>query len=170
MTPEPNDPNLFDEPMDTRLLQLERELFSLSPVAPPRGLTSRLDGRLSQPACVERRVVAQVVPFRWSRIVVPAAAAVVVVSVLSRMESPRATTASPVTVQPGTRPMTPSVEVSQVVLEKTTGYLMKEEPIVIHPDSWQALHQQFLMQAAQASHSPQPAMRRAALTVPLSFH
>lgn len=169
MTPEPNDPNLFDEPMDSRLLQLERELFSLSPTAPPRGLVSRLDCNLAQPVGVERRVVSQVVPFRWSRIVVPAAAAVVVVSVLSRMEGP-STPSFPVTAQAGTRQISPSGLATPVAVEKTVGYLMKEEPFLLHPDSWEALHLQYWTQSGQENHYPQPSLRRASLSVPLSFH
>jgi len=169
MTPEPNDPNLFDDAMDTRLLQLERELFSLSPAAPPRGLVSRLDGQISQPSVVERRVVAQVVPFRWSRIVVPAAAAVVVVSVLSRLEAPRVAT-SPVAAQPGARQMSPVVPATQVTLNKPTGYLMKEEPFVVHPESWEALQHLHWTESGSLNHHSQPSLRRASLKAPLNFH
>jgi hypothetical protein len=77
--------------MDTHLLQLERELFSLTPVEAPRRFVSQLEREVSVPAGpvpVARRTAASaprvIVPFRWQRIVVPAAAAVVVVSVLNR--------------------------------------------------------------------------------------
>lgn len=169
MIPEPNDPNLFDEPMDTRLLQLERELFSLSPTSPPRGLVARMDCHLSQATAIERRVVTQVIPFRWSRIVVPAAAAVVVVSVLSRMEGPRVSSPS-VSAQPGTRQMSPPVASSAAAVEMSSGYLMKEEPFYIVPAGWDAPPHQYWIQSGQAHQYPQPAMRRASLSVPLSFH
>ena len=38
-----------EEPMDSQLLQLERELFSLSPVETPRHLAARLDQQVSGP-------------------------------------------------------------------------------------------------------------------------
>lgn len=77
------------EPMDAHLLQLERELFSLTPVETPRYLSIELDTQVAAPVIpVARRTPPShqriAVPFRWQRIVVPAAAAVVVVSVLNR--------------------------------------------------------------------------------------
>lgn len=173
MTPEPNDPNLFDEPMDTRLLQLERELFSLSPAAPPRGLVSRLDDHLSQPTVIERRVVAQVIPFRWSRIVVPAAAAVVVVSALSRMEGPRVMGASQLTAQPGARQINPTVMAAPASLQRTSsGYLLKEEPVLVHPLQGEWLQHQYWIQPSgpAANHYPPAGMLRASDSVPLNFH
>lgn len=78
-----------NEPMDAHLLQLERELFSLTPVETPRYLAVELETQVAVPVIpVARRTPAShqriAVPFRWGRIVVPAAAAVVVVSVLNR--------------------------------------------------------------------------------------
>src|SRR5690606_38767581 len=78
------------EPMDNSLRQLERELFSLTPVDPDRRLTACLERAVCAPAQIPRRAPAAAsgttLPFKWKRVVAPAAAAVAVVAVLSGTE------------------------------------------------------------------------------------
>jgi hypothetical protein len=68
----------FSEPMDAGLLQIERELRSLSPIAPERALSEMLAWEVAGeteapvPGRVNRVVSG---PFPWRRVGVPTAAA-----------------------------------------------------------------------------------------------
>jgi hypothetical protein len=82
----------FSEPMDAGLLQIERELRSLSPIAPDRALSEMLArevaGEMEVPVAgrVNRVVAGQ---FPWRRVGVPtAAAAAAAVFVLPSAERP----------------------------------------------------------------------------------
>ncbi len=142
----PEDFNPLNEPMDSQLLQLERELFSLSPVETPRCLASRLERQLV-PACSVGKALASVpqnvVPFRWRRMVVPAAAAVVVVSVLNRMDGPSGFTQTAMA-QPGLRSSGSPAAAPKV--EQTRGYVMKSEPVYVSPVGFETTEHQFAIQ------------------------
>ena len=153
-----------DAPLDTQLLQLERELFSLSPVETPRHLASRLDRQVMAPVCVGRRIAssAKVIPFQWRRIMVPAAAAVVVVSVLHHLDAPsksgsgvaQANPAFPVR-SPGHLPVT-----------VTTGYVLRAEPVLISP----GMQQHYFIQPPAGSGPGYHIPPRTAGFSPVVFH
>ena len=152
-----------EEPMDTQLLQLERELFSLSPVETPRHLAARLDQQVAGPVSLGRQtIVPRVIPFRWRRIVVPAAAAVVVVSVLNQLDSPRSMSAgfsqsnpgSPVPIQP---PMADSA-----------GYVLRAEPVFVNPAGWPGTEYHYYIQPGGQVFPA--ASRRAIGIAPVVFH
>ncbi len=77
------------EPMDSSLLQLERELFSLTPSEPDRRISARIESEIFPPVQIQRRSAAPLrqPSFQWKRVVVPAAAAVAVVAAISRNDS-----------------------------------------------------------------------------------
>ncbi len=156
-----------EEPMDTQLLQLERELFSLSPVETPRHLAVRLDRQVSGPVSLGRQtVVPRVIPFRWRRIVAPAAAAVVVVSVLNRLDSPSS-------MAPGfgqTNPGTPS-PVPTLPMADNSGYVLRAEPVFISPAGWPSPeHHYYIQPGGQVFHGGASAPRRPAGIAPVVFH
>ena len=71
----------FSDPLDASLLQLERELQSLTPLAPSRQLVQTLNACM---APVAKNVPAtKVHSFPWRRMVTPAAAAAAAVAVMS---------------------------------------------------------------------------------------
>ena len=71
----------FSDSLDASLLQLERELQSLTPVAPSRQLVQSLKARMEP---VPKNVQANKVhSFPWRRMVTPAAAAAAAVAVMS---------------------------------------------------------------------------------------
>lgn len=76
----------FSDSMDPSLLQLERELQSLTPVAPGRDLLRSLQSRM-EPALPAHQTN-KVTSFPWRRMVAPAAAAAAAVAVLN-LESDR---------------------------------------------------------------------------------
>jgi hypothetical protein len=156
-----------EEPMDTKLLQLERELFSLSPVETPRHLAARLDQQVSGPVSLGRQtVVPRAVPFRWRRIVAPAAAAVVVVSVLNRWDSPSS-------LSPGfgqTNPVTPSPPPALPVAD-ITGYVLRAEPVFVSPAGWQSTeHHYYIQPGGQVFPGGSSNSRRPAGIAPVVFH
>ena len=182
MNDQPNDPPYSDDPMDTKLLQLERELFSLTPAEAPRCLVRRLDHHLTAPTQVGRSVVpvrsapSNVVVFQWRRIVVPAAAAVVVVSVLNRMDgvpSSMAQAASPAGVRaqgPG-QPGAPTA-IAPVTQVQNSGYVLRTEPVYFGPGVWDSVRHQYWVQPAPGTAAPSQTTnvpRRQSL-VPVSFH
>ncbi len=71
----------FSDPMDSSLQQLERELQSLTPVAPSRELLRSLHARM-EPAAPSPQVN-KVHSFPWRRMMAPAAAAAAAVAVMS---------------------------------------------------------------------------------------
>ena len=78
----------FPDSLDASLLQLERELQSLTPVAPSRELVQSLKARMEP---VPRTVAANKVhSFPWRRMVTPAAAAAAAVAVMSVQNGRRA--------------------------------------------------------------------------------
>ncbi len=156
-----------DEPMDTQLLQLERELFSLSPLETPRHLAVRLDQQVSGPVALGRQTVEpKVIPFRWRRIVAPAAAAVVVVSVLNRLDSPAS-------LSPGfgqTTPGTP-LPVSVLPMVDNSGYVLRAEPVFVSPAGWQSTeHHYYIQPGGQVYPGGSSASRRPAGIAPVVFH
>lgn len=167
----PEDFNPLQEPMDSQLLQLERELFSLSPVETPRCLASRLERQLL-PACSVAKTLAappNVVPFRWRRMVVPAAAAVVVVSVLNRMDGPSGFTPSALA-QPGSGLGTSGKTVAPV-LEQTTGYVLKSEPVYVSPGNWEtSTHHYWIQPDGQTGVRLSLPRRQSSAVIPASFH
>lgn len=181
------DPN---EPMDTHLLQLERELFSLTPVEAPRRFVSRLEREVSVPVGpvpVVRRTAAAsriIAPFRWQRIMVPAAAAVVVVSVLNRQGhngayAPALTDAVPnearsSTPKPYSSPASMALRNSRPI---NSGYMMMTEQSPVQSVNWSASPNQYWVSpAAEAPYAPAAATLATPMvlprreTVPLSFH
>lgn len=72
----------FSDPMDAALLQLERELQSLTPAAPPRALVQSLTAKVTPPAPRGNAPV-KTHSFMWRRMVTPAAAAAAAVAVMS---------------------------------------------------------------------------------------
>lgn len=160
-----------DAPMDHQLLQLERELFSLSPVETPRHLAARLDRQVAAPVSIGRQTVAsasgKVVPFQWRRIVVPAAAAVVVVSVLNHLDTPAARPAGVAQsnpVSPDAIPRRPTV------VETPTGYVLRSEPILINPGTWQTMEQHYFLQPAADAVSGYNTPQRSTGIAPVVFH
>jgi hypothetical protein len=127
-----------EPPMDLHLLQLERELFSLTPTEASRGLTVRLERQLVMPMAVNQvprnAMGPRVVPFRWRRIAVPAAAAVAVVSVLHQIDHSRPAYPGLAQTNPGVArpPAQPSISVSA-----GTGYMLQTEPVYVSPVGWE---------------------------------
>lgn len=154
-----------EEPMDTQLLQLERELFSLTPVETPRGLATRLHRELMAPVgLADLPAASRVVPFRWQRIVAPAAAAVVVVSVLNRFDNLPA--ASPGTTPPGFGTAAKSARPPVV---EGTGYVLKAEPVFVNPAGWEAMEHQYWI-TPQMGAAGYPPSRRQGFIAPVAFH
>ena len=165
MNPDP------DAPMETQLLQLERELFSLTPVETPRRLALRLDRQVPGPVGIGRQVVpsARVVPFQWHRMVVPAAAAVVAVSVLNHLDQPAGRPSGVVKTNPAFPASNAESDRAPVAL--TSGYVLRTEPILIRPGTWQATEQHYFIQppgTALGSGYNTPA--RASGFTPVVFH
>lgn len=182
MNDEPHDFNPIHEPMDSRLLQLERELFSLSPVETPRCLVSRLDRKMTGgcslagalPKTQVVRTVASipgnVVPFRWRHIMVPAAAAVVVVSVLNRLDGQSPGALAGQQSQPGIKSL--GVPSSAPRVERTNNsYLLKTEPVYFNPAAWdEAPNQYYIQPGSQPGTYRMSVPRREAATIPYNFH
>ncbi len=156
-----------EEPMDTQLLQLERELFSLSPVETPRHLAASLDRQVSGPVSLGRQmVVPKVIPFRWRRIVAPAAAAVVVVSVLNRLDSPSSVSPGFGQTNPGTTSPVPALPVAEY-----TGYVLRAEPVFVSPAGWQSTGPHYYIQpGGQVFPGGSSNSRRPAGIAPVVFH
>jgi hypothetical protein len=166
MNNEPLPPGFAGEPMDTQLMQLERELFSLTPVEAPRYLRCALDGQLDTGVPRTVALPAQVVPFKWRRIVVPAAAAVVAVSVLNHTTSPSRSIPSD-NAQAGVRALgRPAVP----VLEQTTGYVLRSEPVYVNPVSFDAAGNQYFIRQEGAPAVQFSVPRRQSALMPVSFH
>ncbi len=92
----------FQDPMDTGLLQLERELRSLTPASPPRHLEDVLAAAISdsqsetaQTLDPIRRNQSAPGHFPWRRMAVPAAAAAAVVFAIPPASQPRSSVNSP---------------------------------------------------------------------------
>ena len=161
-----------DASMDTQLLQLERELFSLSPVETPRHLASRIDRQVLGPVGIVRHTEGPptIVPFPWRRMAVPAAAAVVVVSVLHHLDRPigksvglaGSNSASPAAATESRR--------SSVTL--TNDYVLRTEPVLIRPGTWQATEQLYFIRPSPGSSfgSGYNAPQRASGFTPVIFH
>jgi len=98
MNSEPSDP------MDASLAQLERELQSLTPAAPPRALVRSLTERMEPAVPIARSVHStKVHVFPWRRMVAPAAAAAAAVAVMN-IESNRRSPAAATTKSTATPP------------------------------------------------------------------
>lgn len=170
MNDEPSDFNPPHEPMDTQLLQLERELFSLTPMEAPRHLASLLDQQLTSAVTPRPATVhpAAVLPFRWHRIVVPAAAAVVVVSVLNRMDHPTGLITDSAVANPGMRSDAP---VATPAHQVNSGYVLKAEPLYFHPTQGEGTSRQFYIQSgASDGHRNHDVAPRRLEVMPSSFH
>lgn len=172
-----------EEPMDHQLLQLERELFSLTPVETSRRFVSQLDRELSAPACpvpVARSLAAHsariIAPFRWQRIVVPAAAAVVVVSVLNRQGNGYSTLALDGAPSQASAPSAQKILSSpaSVALRSNrpmnTGYMMMTEQAPLQNVNWSVAPNQYWVNSEAPHHTPAPMVAPRRETVPLSFH
>lgn len=183
MNDQPNDSPYSDDSMDTKLLQLERELFSLTPVEVPRCLARRLDHHLTAPTQVGRSVVpaariappSNVVVFQWRRIVVPAAAAVVVVSVLNRLDGVPTSVAQAADAPAGVRtpaPGQPAAVAAPQSQVQNSGYVLRSEPVYFSPGVWDSVRHQYWVQpgnSAPAQTTTTNIPRRQSL-VPVSFH
>ena len=158
-----------DAPMDTQLLQLERELFSLTPMETPRHLASRLDRELLGPVCIGRQVPAsaKVVPFAWRRIVVPAAAAIVVVSVLNHLDQPARQGSGIAQSNPGRSARLPAREGA---METPTSYVLRAEPVLISPGAWQGMEYQYFIQPGAGPAAGFNALQRHSGLSPVAFH
>lgn len=82
----------FPDSMDPSLLQVERELYSLTPAAPSRELVRSLQVRMEPAAPSSPQSLNKVHAFPWRRVVAPAAAAAAAVAVMS-LENHRRTSA-----------------------------------------------------------------------------
>jgi len=82
----------FTDPMDASLLQLERELRSLTPAPPGRDLLRSLQAHMGPG--VPASQVNKVHTFPWRRMVTPAAAAAAAVAVMSIHNNRRVTAAT----------------------------------------------------------------------------
>lgn len=169
MNDEPQDFNSFQETMDSRLQQLERELFSLTPAEAPRYLASRLDGQFMPPLPVSRSLAggAAASPFRWRRMVVPAAAAVVVVSVFYRLDGHPGSSPS-LAQQAGQRAPGPKVAAPPIGL--STGYVLRAEPVYVSPANWDAADHQYWIQPGSQSGLILSLPQRSPAVLPASFH
>ncbi|MES2708720.1 MAG: hypothetical protein V4726_19145 [Verrucomicrobiota bacterium] len=168
-----------DEPMDNHLLQLERELFSLTPVETPRRFVSQLEREVTLPVSpmpVARRISAQhrvITPFRWQRIVVPAAAAVVVVSVLNRQGGGYApnTVDAAVNHAPSARnPMSSPADMLLRSRQMNTGYMMMTEQSPLQNVNWSSSPNQYWVNPETHSSPTTPLVLPRRETVPVSFH
>lgn len=170
------DPN---EPMDNHLLQLERELFSLTPVEAPRRFASQLEREVGLPAgpvAVARSTSPQhriIVPFRWQRIVVPAAAAVVVVSVLNRQGgayAPNSLEAATNQASAAPKPvMSSPASVALRSRQMNTGYMMMTEQSPLQNVNWSNNPNQYWVNP-ETHYSSTPLVLPRRETVPVSFH
>ena len=160
-----------DVPMDTQLLQLERELFSLSPVETPRHLASRLDRQVQGPVSIGRQVASdatKLLPFPWRRIVVPAAAAVVVVTVLHRLDQP--SSQSPGLAKTNSGYPSSALHSGRAPVTLTNGYVLRAEPIMVGPGNWQGMEQLYLIQPGTGVESGYNAPQRTSGLAPVVFH
>ncbi|MDB6133506.1 MAG: hypothetical protein JWM59_1749 [Verrucomicrobiales bacterium] len=173
-----------EEPMDNQLLQLERELFSLTPVETSHRFACQLEREISVPACpvpVARTLAAShprmITPFRWQRIVVPAAAAVVVVSVLNRQGNGYSTLALDGAPPQAAAPSAPKIFSSPVSVAlrssrpMNTGYMMVTEQAPLQNVNWNVAPHHYWVNPETPHQTTSPPMvspRRE--TVPLSFH
>jgi hypothetical protein len=167
MNDEPLNPGLNTDTMDTQLLQLERELFSLTPAEPPRFFNYKLTRRLDSPTQLSRDIAVQVTPFRWRRMVVPAAAAVVVVSGLNRLEGPVAATAANASQAGGQVPSQPTA----APLQKTPRFVLKTEPFFLNQPVWQGVENQHWIPSGSnlETRAGEP-RRHPSAVVPVLFH
>jgi hypothetical protein len=85
----------FDDSMDASLLQLERELKSLTPAPPPHEFVRALHARMESGAQASSSTSNKVHAFPWRRVVTPAAAAAAAVAVMSIQSGRRATAGGP---------------------------------------------------------------------------
>ena len=159
-----------DASMDSQLLQLERELFSLSPADPPRHLVLRLDPQVTSPVGIGRQVVVlpKVIPFQWRRMVAPAAAAVVVVSILNHLDQPAVSPGSMADLNAPSSTSSPQSGRAAVTL--TNGYVLRSEPILIRPGTWQATEQHYFIQPGLGVENRYNAAGRSTGFIPAVFH
>lgn len=169
--------------MDNQLLQLERELFSLTPVETSRRFVSQLEREISVPGCpvpVARRLASAhpriIAPFRWQRIVVPAAAAVVVVSVLNRqgdgystlaLDGAPSQTLAPSAQKPLSSPASVALRSSRPM---NTGYMMMTEQAPLQNVNWSVAPNQYWVNSETPHQTTAPMVLPRRETVPLSFH
>jgi hypothetical protein len=104
----------FQDPMDAGLLQLERELRSLSPAATPRLLEESLAAAMAAdaaPQAVDGRPHSPAAPghFPWRRMAVPAAAAAAVVFAIPPSSQPKSAGSAPAPSRSATAATTPAI-------------------------------------------------------------
>ena len=159
-----------DAPMDTQLLQLERELFSLTPVETSRHLALRLDRLALGPVAVGRQVAvpAKIIPFHWRRIVVPAAAAVVVVSVLNYLDQPAISASGEA--QSNRSSPTSDATFRPAPVSLNNGYVLRAEPILLGPGNWQGMEQRYIIQPGNGRPEGYNTPQRTSGIVPVVFH
>ena len=169
MNDEPPNPGLNTDTMDTQLQKLERELFSLTPAETPRFLDYKLSRRLEVPTQVPRKMSSQVVPFRWRRMVVPAAAAVVVVSGLNRTTGPGSAPASSAA-QVGVRVPSQSLAAAATI-QKSPRFVLKTEPLILNHPGWQGMQHPYWTQSGNTNGMRFSEPRRGqSAVVPILFH
>lgn len=171
MNDEPPNPGLNTDTMDTQLQKLERELFSLTPAETPRFLDYKLSRRLEVPTQVPRKMSSVATPFRWRRMVVPAAAAVVVVSGLNRMPGPGSapTSSAP---QVGVRvPSQPLAAAAAASIQKSPRFVLKTEPLLLNHPDWQGMQNPYWTQSGNTNGMRFSEPRRGqSAVVPVLFH
>lgn len=185
------------EPMDTPLLQLERELLSLTPVRPDSDLISRLT------ACVEadagccrvplrahrRRAAAnpRPGPFPW-RVVTPAAAAVMVVAVIGQNDrlsrtglsvrtggdrtagASTAVNSLPATPEIVVREMIPAGFQREIQSMQDHGYSWNGGPSPSHQFSWRVLDHHVFQSPDNSGRIRLSIPREERASVPVNFH
>ena len=163
-----------EAPMDNQLLQLERELFSLSPVETPRRLAARLERQVAAPVGLGRPLAdsGKVIPFPWRRMVVPAAAAVVVVSVLHHLDAPAnrntgVAQSNPLVPGGGPEILSPG---QPAVVATPAGYVLRTEPVLINPGTWQTMDAQYFLVPGTGSAGSYNGVPRSTGLSPVVFH
>ena len=99
--------------------------------------------------------------------VVPAAAAVVVVSVFYRLEGNSGASPS-LAQQPGQRSVGPPAATPPVGL--STGYVLRAEPVYVSPVNWEAADHQYWIQPGSQSGLILSLPQRSSAVLPASFH
>ena len=127
---------------DAALLQLERELKSLTPLAPSRAFMQRLtlvmDPVAMPTATVSAPAANRVIQFPWKRVVTPAAAAAAAVAVMSLTQQRRGSAQAAGGGQPADEEAAPTIKWTPMPMKKEyrqlvdNGYFVDENNVLRH--------------------------------------